>query len=139
MLDRYLDAATGVLAEVAATQAEALEEAAGLVAASVAGGGVLHLFGTGHSQLLALDAYARAGGLACVHPILDPALSPATGLPGTRARWRATTSLAGTTPWWRTTEPGVMPRARMSSVKEVKVSGWRNLGSATNVPLPCTR
>ena len=80
MLDRYVAAAAGALAEVAATQAEALEEAAGLVAASVADGGMLHLFGTGHSQLLALDAYARAGGLACVNPILDPALSPAAGL-----------------------------------------------------------
>lgn len=32
-----------------------------------------------------------------------------------------------------------MPRERMSSVNEVSVSGWRNFGSATNVPLPCTR
>jgi uncharacterized phosphosugar-binding protein len=80
MLDRYVEAASSALGEVAATQGQALEEAARLVAASVAAGGVLHLFGAGHSQLLALDAYARAGGLACVHPILDPALSPAAGL-----------------------------------------------------------
>jgi uncharacterized phosphosugar-binding protein len=80
MLDRYVDAAGHALGEVAATQGEPLEEAARLVAASVAAGGVLHLFGAGHSQLLALDAYARAGGLACVNPILDPALSPAAGL-----------------------------------------------------------
>jgi uncharacterized phosphosugar-binding protein len=80
MLDRYADAARHALGEVAATQGEALEEAARLVADSVAAGGMLHLFGAGHSQLLALDAYARAGGLACVNPILDPALSPAAGL-----------------------------------------------------------
>jgi uncharacterized phosphosugar-binding protein len=80
MLDRYVDAASHALGEVAATQGEALEEAARLVAASVAAGGVLHLFGAGHSQLLSLDAYVRAGGLACVNPILDPTLSPATGL-----------------------------------------------------------
>jgi uncharacterized phosphosugar-binding protein len=41
MLDRYVDAASQALGEVAAT------------------------------QRLALDAYARAGGLACVNPILD--------------------------------------------------------------------
>jgi uncharacterized phosphosugar-binding protein len=80
MLDRYVDAASHALGEVAATQGEALDEAARLVAAGVAAGGVLHLFGAGHSQLLSLDAYVRAGGLACVNPILDPALSPATGL-----------------------------------------------------------
>jgi uncharacterized phosphosugar-binding protein len=80
MLDRYVEAASQALGEVAATQGEALEEAARMVAASVAAGGVLHLFGAGHSQLLTLDAYARAGGLACVNPILDPTLSPAAGL-----------------------------------------------------------
>ena len=71
MLDRYADAARHALGEVAATQGETLEEAARLVADSVAAGGMLHLFGAGHSQLLAVDAYARAGGLACVNPIPD--------------------------------------------------------------------
>jgi uncharacterized phosphosugar-binding protein len=77
--DRYLQTARDTLAEVAATQGEALEAAARLVADSVAGGGVLHLFGAGHSQLVALDGFLRAGGLACVNPIVDPALSPAAG------------------------------------------------------------
>jgi uncharacterized phosphosugar-binding protein len=98
MLDRYVEAASSALGEVAGTQGQALEEAARLVAASVAAGGVLHLFGAGHSQLLALDAYARAGGLACVHPILDPALSPAAGLqvsPVERAEGRAAAILEG--------------------------------------------
>jgi uncharacterized phosphosugar-binding protein len=98
MLDRYVGAAGAVLAEVAATQGRALDEAAGLVAVAVADGGVLHLFGAGHSQLLALDAYARAGGLACVHPILDPALSPAAGLELARVertQGRGTALLAG--------------------------------------------
>jgi uncharacterized phosphosugar-binding protein len=80
MLDRYADAARHVLGEVAATQGEAFEEAARLVTDSVAAGGVLHLFGAGHSQLVTLDSYARAGGLACVNPILDPVLSPTSGL-----------------------------------------------------------
>jgi SIS domain len=65
MLDRYADAARHALG-----------------ADSVAADGMLHLFGAGHSQLLALDAYARTGGLACVNPILDPALSPAAILEG---------------------------------------------------------
>ena len=85
MLDRYVGAAGRVLGEVAATQGEPLEAAARLVADSVVAGGMLHLFGAGHSQLLGLDAYIRAGGLACVRPILDPALSPATGLDLARA------------------------------------------------------
>jgi uncharacterized phosphosugar-binding protein len=78
-IDRYFRAARDTLAEVAATQGDALEAAARLAADGVAAGGVLHLFGAGHSQLLALDAFRRAGGLACVNPIVDPALAPAAG------------------------------------------------------------
>lgn len=78
-LDRYFASATATLAEVAATQGEALEAAARLAADSIADGGVLHLFGAGHSQLVTLDAFLRAGGLACVNPIVDPALAPAAG------------------------------------------------------------
>jgi hypothetical protein len=69
MLDRYVDAASNALAEVAATHGPALEEAA-----------------------------RRAGGLACAHPILDPALSPAAGLEVgrvERAEGRAAAILAG--------------------------------------------
>jgi uncharacterized phosphosugar-binding protein len=80
MLDRYADAARHALGEVAATQGEPLEEAARLVADNVAAGGILHLSGAGHAQLLAPPAPARAGGLARVNPILDPALSPGPGL-----------------------------------------------------------
>jgi uncharacterized phosphosugar-binding protein len=97
-IDRYFESATATLAEVAATQGEALEAAARLVADSVAGGGVLHLFGAGHSQLVALDAYLRAGGLACVNPIVDPALAPAAGLDVARVErtpGHAATVLAG--------------------------------------------
>jgi uncharacterized phosphosugar-binding protein len=97
-IDRYFESATATLAEVAATQGEALEAAARLVADSVAGGGVLHLFGAGHSQLVALDAFLRAGGLACVNPIVDPALAPAAGLDVARVErtpGHAATVLAG--------------------------------------------
>jgi len=78
-LDRYFASATATVTEVATTQGEALEAAARLAADSVADGGMLHLFGAGHSQLVALDAFLRAGGLACVNPIVDPALAPAAG------------------------------------------------------------
>jgi uncharacterized phosphosugar-binding protein len=37
-------------------------------------GGLLHVFGTGHSHLLALELFYRAGGLAAVDPILIESL-----------------------------------------------------------------
>src|SRR5262249_2489845 len=45
----------------------------------VGSGGLLYVLGTGHSQLLALEGYYRAGGPAWVAPVVDLELSPAQG------------------------------------------------------------
>ncbi|MGP5412058.1 sugar isomerase domain-containing protein [Brachybacterium paraconglomeratum] len=55
---------------------DALQEAGSLLAGSLRGGGVLHVFGSGHSMLPAIDATFRAGGLAPVNLVHDPALAP---------------------------------------------------------------
>ena len=47
-----------------------MHEAAELVARAVSSGGLVHLFGTGHSHLLAEELFYRAGGLAQINPIL---------------------------------------------------------------------
>lgn len=46
-----------------------IEEAAQMIFKSINSGGILQLFGSGHSQLLAQDAFYRAGGLVPVKPI----------------------------------------------------------------------
>ena len=51
-----------------------LEPAVDAVVATVRRGGLVYLFGTGHSHLLALDLHYRAGGPAYVVPVLDEAL-----------------------------------------------------------------
>ena len=45
----------------------------------VADDGRIHVTGTGHSSALVLEAFYRAGGLACVHPITHPGLVPLSG------------------------------------------------------------
>ena len=55
-------------------QSAAIDEAAGIVVDALAGGGLLHVFGTGHSHMLAEELYGRAGGLLPVHAILVPRL-----------------------------------------------------------------
>lgn len=47
-------------------QGEALQRAAELIADCIAGGGVLHTYGTGHSRSVAQELSARAGGLVPV-------------------------------------------------------------------------
>jgi len=47
-----------------------IQEAAQLIVQRLRRGGIVQLFGCGHSQLLAQDAFYRAGGLVPVRPII---------------------------------------------------------------------
>lgn len=51
-------------------QAEVLDAAAEAIAASIAADGLLHVFGTGHSHLIAAELFYRAGGLGAVNAVL---------------------------------------------------------------------
>jgi uncharacterized phosphosugar-binding protein len=55
-------------------QKEKIEKIAEEFARRIETGGVIHLFGTGHSHMIAEEAFFRAGGLACVNAILEPNL-----------------------------------------------------------------
>ncbi|GAA4897972.1 putative phosphosugar-binding protein [Stackebrandtia albiflava] len=59
----YAAALRGVLDQVVATQMEAVGRAADLVVESLAAGGILQAFGTGHSEALTMELAGRAGGL----------------------------------------------------------------------------
>jgi uncharacterized phosphosugar-binding protein len=69
-----LDAAMSVLRRIHDTELPAIDAAAEHVADTIAGGGLVHVFGTGHSHLLALEVFYRAGGLAAIDPVLVPDL-----------------------------------------------------------------
>lgn len=51
-----------------------IEAAADAIVDSMLKEGFLYVFGTGHSMLMALEVFYRAGGLVRVYPILDPTL-----------------------------------------------------------------
>lgn len=68
-----------LLTAAAVTQEEAIGRAADLMSRSIAGGGVVHFFGSGHSQMLCQEVFYRAGGLAAVNAILDDGLSLGSG------------------------------------------------------------
>ena len=67
----YLDEITALLRRIEDEEAEAMSHASDAVADVICGDGLVHVFGCGHSHLPALDAFYRAGGLACVSPLLD--------------------------------------------------------------------
>jgi len=49
-----------------------IDRLAPLLGASIAQGGVVHTFGSGHSELISREIIGRAGGLVCVTGIIDP-------------------------------------------------------------------
>lgn len=85
-LDLYFDSIGALLQEIRSTQAEAIRRAGHLVAEALERDGVIHTFGTGHSHMIAEEAFFRAGGLVPVNAILDVRLSFLDGvLESTRA------------------------------------------------------
>ena len=67
---RYLIAARDLVDRLLEAEWPSIEAAAAVVADTLAAGGTIHAFGTGHSHMLAEELYYRAGGLVRVHPIL---------------------------------------------------------------------
>lgn len=68
----YLDVFGAVMNRAGAANRESLPAAARLVADVVAGNGIVYVFGSGHSQLAALDVNGRAGCIAPLQVIFDP-------------------------------------------------------------------
>ncbi|MEV4665843.1 SIS domain-containing protein [Micromonospora echinofusca] len=61
--DEFLAVVTATMNRVAESQREAVGRAADLIAEAVRADGVVHAFGTGHSEALAMEIAGRAGGL----------------------------------------------------------------------------
>jgi len=53
---------------------DCIVQAGKVIADAIVQGGTLHVFGTGHSHMLAEELYVRAGGLVHVNAILEPSL-----------------------------------------------------------------
>ncbi len=70
MID-YFQAATRLLKQLQEAQADAIRRAADSCARSIGDGKLVHLFGTGHGSLPALEAFPRSGSLVGFHPIAE--------------------------------------------------------------------
>jgi len=71
----YLEAAQAILERIRATQLEAIEQAAEICARSIAGGGLVHLFGSGHSRMFIEEMFPRHGSFPGFHPIVELSLT----------------------------------------------------------------
>lgn len=70
----YLNIIRDQLDKLEQTQERAIDQVAKVCADAIQAGGLLYFFGTGHAHMLCEEPFYRAGGMACVSPILEPSL-----------------------------------------------------------------
>lgn len=70
--ERYFDHVIDLLSRLRVSQQTAIAAAADAIAHALLADGVVHLFGTGHSHMLAEEIFYRAGGLIPIDAMLDP-------------------------------------------------------------------
>lgn len=83
----YLEKAAAILTRIRQTQLEVIEKAANLCADTIANGGLVHLFGTGHSRMMVEEMFPRHGSFPGFHPIVELSLTyhnPVVGANGQR-------------------------------------------------------
>ena len=71
----YLDAAQTILERIRTTQMDALQQAAQICINSIANGGLVHLFGSGHSRMAVEEMFPRYGSYPGWHPIVELSLT----------------------------------------------------------------
>mgnify|MGYP000595621696 CR=1 FL=1 len=69
--ENYFKTTQTLLERVYLQNQSTIERLGPLMAKSVADGGVIHTFGSGHSEIIGREMVGRAGGLVCVSAILD--------------------------------------------------------------------
>ena len=67
----YLKNILALLEKLENTQEEVIDRVAAVCAEAIYHGGLLYFFGTGHSHMICEEPFYRAGGLACIYPILE--------------------------------------------------------------------
>jgi uncharacterized phosphosugar-binding protein len=82
LADTYYESAVKLLERAREANAPAIARLAPIIGQSIAGGGVVHTFGSGHSELISREIIGRAGGLVCVTGIIDPTGGFVENLPG---------------------------------------------------------
>jgi uncharacterized phosphosugar-binding protein len=70
----YLSRITEVISTIRATQRDSIDKAAEAFTRSIAGGGRVYIFGSGHSVIPVLDIFPRYGSFVGFYPVYDPRL-----------------------------------------------------------------
>jgi uncharacterized phosphosugar-binding protein len=86
---RYLDAASALLTRIRETQEEALLQASRLCADAIGSGGLVHLFGSGHSRVPVEEMFPRYGSYPGFNPIVELSMTFHTQVVGANGQRQA--------------------------------------------------
>ena len=82
LAESYFNRANELLTLAWQANGPAIARIAPVIGANIAAGGVVHTFGSGHSELISREIIGRAGGLVCVTGMIDPTAGFIENLPG---------------------------------------------------------
>lgn len=85
----WIDLARGLLDTLAETQADAIEQASQWCAEAIAAGGLVHLFGTGHSRIPVEEMFPRYGSYPGFHPMVELSMTFHTQVVGANGQRQA--------------------------------------------------
>ncbi len=85
----WIDLARDLLARLAETQADAIEQASGWCADAIGAGGLVHLFGTGHSRIPVEEMFPRYGSFPGFHPMVELSMTFHTQVVGSNGQRQA--------------------------------------------------
>jgi uncharacterized phosphosugar-binding protein len=88
-LGKWTEQARRLLDHLETTQMEAIETAAQWSAEAIAGGGLVHLFGSGHSRIPVEEMFPRYGSFPGFHPMVELSMTFHTGVVGSNGQPQA--------------------------------------------------
>src|SRR3982075_3085785 len=85
----WIEAGIEILRKIQVTQAGAIERASEICAEAIGDGGLVHLFGTGHSRIPVEEMFPRYGSYPGFHPIVELSMTFHTQVVGANGQRQA--------------------------------------------------
>ncbi len=89
LVDEWFDKAAALLEYIRGTQADAISETSAMAANTIAAGGLVHLFGTGHSRIPLEEMFPRYGSYPGFHPMAELSMTFHTQVTGVNGQRQA--------------------------------------------------
>ncbi len=86
---RWIGEAVKILDYIETTQLDAIADAAGVCADTIGGGGLVHMFGTGHSRIPVEEMFPRYGSYPGFNPIVELSMTFHTQIAGANGQRQA--------------------------------------------------